>query len=100
MPTAATDTLHRIKKLRTDLDEHNYRYYVLDAPTISDAEYDRLFRELQELEAQYPELITANSPTQRIGAAPLKEFAPVTHEIPMLSLENAFSEEEVIAFDK
>lgn len=90
----------RIQQLRKELDDSNYRYYVLDAPTIPDAEYDRLFRELQELEARHPEFITPNSPTQRIGAAPLKEFASVTHEIPMLSLENAFSEEEVIAFDK
>lgn len=90
----------RIKKLREELNEHNYRYYVLDAPVISDAQYDRLFRELQQLEAEHPELITSDSPTQRVGAIPLKQFAEVKHEVPMLSLDNAFTEEELAAFDK
>ena len=92
--------LERVAQLRASLTEHNYRYYVLDQPSISDAEYDRLFRELQQLEAEHPELISPESPTQRIGAAPLKEFAPVKHEVQMLSLSNAFEESEVIAFDK
>lgn len=89
-----------IKKLRAQINDHNYRYYVLDAPVISDAQYDRLLRELQQLEAEHPELITSDSPTQRVGAAPLKQFSDVKHSVPMLSLENAFSEEELIAFDK
>lgn len=90
----------RITTLRHSIDEHNYRYHVLDSPAIPDAEFDRLFRELQMLEAQHPELVTPDSPTQRIGATPLREFTTVTHEIPMLSLENAFSQEELAAFDQ
>lgn len=90
----------RADQLRTQIEQANYAYYALDAPAISDAEYDRLFRELQELEDQYPALATADSPTRRIGAAPLPEFESVQHETPMLSLNNAFDEEEVVAFDR
>ena len=90
----------RLQQLRTELLEHNYRYYVLDAPTISDAEYDLLFRELQALETDHPELITPDSPTQRVGAAPLTALGTVRHSMPMLSLGNAFSPEEVQAFDR
>jgi DNA ligase (NAD+) len=90
----------QLTKLRAEITEHNYCYYVLDAPSVPDAEYDRLLRELQALEQQHPELITADSPTQRIGAAPAKAFHEVQHEVPMLSLDNAFSEEEVLAFDR
>lgn len=90
----------RLQQLRTELLEHNYRYYVLDAPTISDAEYDLLFRELQALETDHPELITPDSPTQRVGAEPLTALGAVRHSIPMLSLGNAFSPEEVQAFDR
>ncbi|HET9041924.1 MAG TPA: NAD-dependent DNA ligase LigA [Burkholderiales bacterium] len=90
----------RVKALRAALEEANYRYYVLDAPTISDAEYDRLFRELQDLEAQQPELATPDSPTLRVGAAPLEAFGTVRHRVPMLSLNNAFEDEEVAAFDR
>ena len=86
--------------LRAEIDEHNYRYYVLDAPLISDAEYDRLFRELQALEADHPELVRSDSPTQRVGAAPLTGFAAVLHVTPMLSLNNAFADDEVMAFDR
>lgn len=86
--------------LRAEIQEHNYRYYALDEPQIPDAQYDRLLRELQDLEAQYPELITPDSPTQRVGQTPLSAFASVTHEMPMLSLDNAFSEEELLAFDQ
>lgn len=89
-----------IDDLRSQLNEHNYRYYVLDAPTIPDAEYDRLFRELQDLEAKHPELKTIDSPIQRVGAAPLKDFPEVTHVVAMLSLDNAFLEEAVRDFDK
>lgn len=91
---------HHIKKLREELNEHNYRYYILDEPSIPDAEYDRIFRELQELEAQHPDQITSDSPTQRVGAHPSSAFKEVQHEIPMLSLENAFTEEELFNFDK
>ncbi|MCP5277613.1 MAG: NAD-dependent DNA ligase LigA [Thiobacillus sp.] len=90
----------RARELRALIDEANYRYYVLDAPTIPDSEYDRLLRELQELESRHPELVTPDSPTQRVGAAPLKDFDQVTHAVPMLSLNNAFSEAEVAAFDR
>lgn len=90
----------RLNKLRGLVNEYSYRYYVLDNPSVSDAAYDQLFRELQELEAKYPDLITPDSPTQRVGPTPAKEFAKITHENPMLSLENAFSFEEVLAFDK
>jgi DNA ligase (NAD+) len=90
----------RIKKLREQLQEHNYQYYVMDNPIISDAEYDRLFRELQKLESEYPQFISPDSPTQRVGAKSLKSFSEVKHQIPMLSLENCFNEKELIAFDK
>lgn len=90
----------RITELVLLLNEYDYRYYVLDDPSVSDAEYDRLFRELQALETQHPDLILSNSPTQRAGIAPSKEFAKITHNFPMLSLENAFSFEEVLAFDQ
>jgi DNA ligase (NAD+) len=89
----------KIKKLRDDLSYHNYRYYILDDPEISDAEYDRLMRELQSLEQQYPELITPDSPTQRVGATPLEAFETVTHTLPMLSLDNGFDEAEIREFD-
>lgn len=89
-----------IEKLRQKINEHNYHYYVLDAPLISDAEYDKLFEKLKSIEKQYPELITADSPTQRVGATPLKVFAKIQHDIPMLSLENAFTEEDILAFDQ
>ena len=89
----------RAEELRRQIAEHNHRYHVLDAPVISDAEYDRLFRELVELEAEHPDLATPDSPTRRVGAAPASEFPPVRHETPMLSLENAFGEEELRAFE-
>jgi len=90
----------RIDTLREELDSHNYSYYVLDNPEIPDSEYDRLLRELGELEQQNPELITTDSPTQRVGATPLDSFSEVQHEIPMLSLGNAFSEQDMIDFDR
>lgn len=88
----------KILTLRAQIEDHNYRYHVLDDPIISDAEYDQLFRELQKLEREYPELITPDSPTQRIGAKPLKGFPEIEHRVPMLSLDNAFTEEDVHAF--
>lgn len=90
----------RIAALRDAIDQHNHRYYVLDEPSIPDAEYDRLMRELQSLEAQFPELITTDSPSQRVGGTPLPAFAQVRHKLPMLSLDNAFSEDEMRAWDK
>jgi DNA ligase (NAD+) len=93
-------TVRRVRELRQEIEMHDYRYYVLDAPTIPDAEYDKLFRELQQLEAQYPELLIPDSPTQRIGGAPLNEFSKVQHRVPMLSLNNAFKDKEVSAFDR
>ena len=90
----------RAAELRAELERHNHAYYVLDTPTIPDAEYDKLFRELQGLESEYPELLTSDSPTQRVGGTPLKEFPPRQHGVPMLSLNNAFAPEEVEAFDK
>lgn len=93
-----TDLAKRAARLRAQIDDANYRYYVLDNPTISDPEYDRLLRELQALEAEHPELVTPDSPTQRVGARPSGEFAEVRHAIPMLSLNNAFSDEEAADF--
>jgi len=100
MPDALRDekVVARIEELRAQIRYHNYRYYVLDSPVISDHEYDLLFRELQELEAKYPELITPDSPTQRVGAEPQTAFAKVTHPRPMLSLGNAFDEGELRAW--
>jgi DNA ligase (NAD+) len=98
--TAGEIPRDRARQLRERIEHHNYRYYVLDAPEIPDAEYDRLFRELQDLEAAHPELATPDSPTRRVGAAPLDAFGAVAHRLPMLSLNNAFSEAEVTAFDR
>ncbi len=89
-----------IEKLRKEIEYHNYRYYVLDSPVIPDSEYDKLFRKLVELEQKYPEFYDPNSPTQRVGAPPLEKFEKVTHSIPMLSLSNAFGENELIEFDE
>ena len=97
-PTSA-DPAARAAELRTLIEEANHRYYVLDAPTMEDAEYDRLLRELQDLEAAHPELRTPESPTQRVGAAPSSAFAPVRHDVPMLSLGNVFGHEELREFD-
>ena len=97
---ALSEVQSRIHALRAQIDQHNYQYYVLDAPIISDAEYDRLFRELQALETVHPEFDTPDSPTHRVGAAPLAAFTQINHKQPMLSLNNAFDEAEVGAFDK
>ncbi|MFA5170881.1 MAG: NAD-dependent DNA ligase LigA [Sulfuriferula sp.] len=98
--TNEAEIKNRIDTLRQQLEYHNYLYYVLDAPDVSDAEYDKLFRELQDLEQQYPQFITSTSPTQRVGGAAVSEFTQTTHSTPMLSLNNAFSDDEVIAFDR
>ena len=89
----------RAAELRAALEDANHRYYVLDAPTIDDAQYDALLRELEELEAAHPELRTADSPTQRVGATPSAGFAEVRHAVPMLSLGNAFGADELREFD-
>ncbi|HLF29678.1 MAG TPA: NAD-dependent DNA ligase LigA [Xanthomonadales bacterium] len=88
----------RVRELREEIESHNYRYYVLDQPSVPDAEYDRLLRELEQLETAWPQLVSDESPTRRIGAAPLQGFAEVRHRHPMLSLANAFSEEEIRQF--
>jgi DNA ligase (NAD+) len=98
--TAPASAHRRARELHKQLHEHNYRYYSKDDPLISDAEYDQLLRELQSLEAQYPELITPDSPARRVGAAPLKEFGAVRHEMRMLSLDNSFTDEELADFDR
>ncbi len=94
------DIQQQIQALRDQLNDHNYRYYVLDDPLISDSEYDQLFRELQKFEDKNPDLITEDSPTQRVGAAPLPSFGTITHRAPMLSLANAMNEAELRAFDE
>jgi DNA ligase (NAD+) len=94
-----TEPSARVAELRAALEDANYRYHVLDAPTIADAEYDRLLRELDELEAAHPELLTPDSPTQRVGATPTGLFAEVQHAVPMLSLGNAFGADELREFD-
>ena len=97
---ATAATRERLESLRNQIRHHNYLYHVLDAPEIPDAEYDRMMRELQAIEHAHPELVTADSPTQRVGAEPVKAFGTVRHKIPMLSLENAFSEEALRAFHR
>ena len=86
--------------LKDTLQDYNYHYYVMDDPKVPDAEYDRVFRELKTLEQENPELITSDSPTQRVGDKPLDEFSQVTHKVPMLSLDNVFNHDELLAFDK
>jgi len=98
--TTAPDAQKRIEQLRTEIRRHDYLYYVKDRPEISDAEYDRLFRDLSNLEAAYPELVTPDSPTQRVGAPPLEELTKVRHEKPMLSLDSVTDQGDVLAFDK
>ncbi|HZD53687.1 MAG TPA: NAD-dependent DNA ligase LigA, partial [Woeseiaceae bacterium] len=97
---ASPATRKKVRSLQSDLRHHNYLYHVLDAPEITDAEFDRMMQELQALERQYPELITEDSPTQRVGAAPIAAFGTVRHERPMLSLDNAFTEQSVRDFHR
>ena len=92
--------IKRARFLHDEINKHNYQYYVLDEPLITDAEYDRLLCELIALEKKYPALVSPDSPTQRVGAKPLEAFGEVRHEIPMLSLANAFTEKEMAAFDR
>lgn len=95
-----SDISNRVAELHKQLHEANHAYYVLDNPSIPDAEYDRLFHELKDIEAQHPELLTPDSPTQRVGAAPLSQFEQVQHEVPMLSLDNAFNEQDIRDFNR
>jgi DNA ligase (NAD+) len=95
-----TDEAARVMALRDTLARYDYRYYVLDDPEVPDAEYDRVLGELRRLEATHPQLVTADSPTQRVSGLPLKEFGEVAHRVPMLSLDNAFSDDDVRAFDR
>ena len=89
------DVERRAAELRDAINHHNHLYHSLDAPAVSDAEFDQLFRELKDLEADHPQLVTPDSPTQRVGGAPLEGFEQVAHEVPMLSLDNAFSTDDV-----
>jgi DNA ligase (NAD+) len=100
MSGSERSTEEKIARLRETLNEHLYRYHVLDAPTISDALYDGLYHELVALEAAHPSFVTPDSPTQRVGAKPLEAFPEVSHRVPMLSLGNAFSDDDIVAFDK
>jgi len=100
VPKPDRKLIERVKELREQINHHNYLYYVLDSPEISDAEYDGLFDELSELEEKYPQLVTPNSPTQRVGATPLKEFKTVRHSLPMLSLNKTTSEPEFLDFHR
>ena len=101
MSTASdSELIEKIEKLRNALHHHNYRYYVLDDPEISDAEYDRMMQELMRIEEAHPELVSPDSPTARVGAAPLEKFETISHTIPMLSLENGFTDEEIMLFDE
>ncbi len=97
---SAQSAAERIAQLRSEIDAHNYRYYVLDEPSVPDAEFDRLFQELKALEAEHPELVTPESPTQRVGGEALTAFGQVRHEVPMLSLGNAFEEQDLLDFDR
>ena len=98
--TNNNDPSQQAQHLRDQLNDWSYRYYVQDDPAVPDAEYDRAFRALKDLEAQYPDLITADSPTQRVGDVPLDAFEQVPHEVPMLSLDNAFDDDDLRAFNK
>src|SRR5690606_2360293 len=98
--TVQPDPALRVKELRDLIDQHNYSYYVLDEPTVPDAEYDRLFTELRALEEANPDLVTPDSPTQRVGGLASGAFGQVRHEVPMLSLGNAFAESDMLDFDR
>ena len=88
----------RIQELTTEINYHNHRYYVLDDPTLSDNQYDSLFRELKQLEDENPELLRNSSPTQRVGAEPTEGFSPAAHQLPMLSLGNAFDDAGILSW--
>ena len=95
-----TDIKKRIKELRSLIEKHNYHYYILDDPLVSDNEWDNLFKELEKIEQEYPELVEKDSPTQRVGATPIDNFKTIKHRTPMLSLSNAMNNDELILFDE
>ncbi len=100
MTQQSSKLAERVRQLRTEIEHHNYRYFVLDDPEIPDSRFDQLVRELREIESKHPELVTPDSPTQRIGGTPLGEFGEVQHQIPMLSLDNAFAPDDIESFDR
>lgn len=100
MPIISEEIVQRCQRLKDDLNQHNHSYYVLDDPSIPDSEYDRLMRELQAIELEFPQLLTADSPSQRVGGVALDSFSQVVHAVPMLSLDNAFSDTEMVDFDR
>lgn len=100
MPIISEEVVQRCQRLKDDLNQHNHAYYVLDDPSIPDSEYDRLMRELQAIEQEFPQLLTADSPSQRVGGVALDSFSQVVHAVPMLSLDNAFSDTEMVDFDR
>jgi len=95
-----THAAKRVAELRREIEKHNRLYYEEAAPTISDRDYDRLYKELVDLEAEFPNLVTPDSPTQRVGGTPLQAFAQIEHRVPMLSLDNSYSEDEIANFYK
>jgi DNA ligase (NAD+) len=100
MPIIPEETVQRYQRLKDDLNQHNHAYYVLDDPSVPDSEYDRLMRELQTIEQDFPSLLTSDSPSQRVGGVALDSFSQVVHRVPMLSLDNAFSDTEMVDFDR
>ena len=100
MGTSSAVVRKRLIELRDTIAQHDFAYFVLDDPVVPDAEYDRIARQLRELEAEHPDLVTADSPTQRVGIKPVGEFSEVQHQLPMLSLDNAFNKEELQDFDR
>src|SRR3990170_3650149 len=100
MSPVSASLRRRVLQLRAEIEHHDYRYHVLDDPQIPDAQYDRLMAELRGLELEHPELVVPESPTQRVGGKLVAEFAEVRHRIPMLSFDNAFTREDVEAFDR
>ena len=99
-PAIPKSTIAEVDQLRDELELHNHQYHVLDAPQITDQAYDRMFRRLQDLEQEFPQLVSPDSPTQRVGSAPASHFEPVVHEVAMLSLANAFDDDEMQDFDR
>src|SRR6266480_1412310 len=100
MTVDETQAAKRVAQLRREVEDHNRRYYQEAAPTISDREYDRLYQELVDLEGRFPQFVSADSPTQQVGGKPLQAFTQIAHRVPMLSLDNTYSEEEVANFYK
>src|SRR5690606_16503379 len=96
----SSDIKKKINDLRKNINDYDYHYYVLAEPIISDSEYDKLYKELEKLESEYPEYITSDSPTQRVGKDITKVFNPVRHKVPMLSLANSYDEKDMIDFDR